>query len=386
VRLASLIASGLLLVAPGGAHGRQPGAVLVVGSAPPPVMAATLRELSAARVTAVELGLQEAAARAAQRLQQKQRALVGRVEAAIDRARDLFYGVRLSDAEGLLAATLEQDSVALAVSGRLDLLRRLQVWRGVCLAQAGRDGQAREAFAAARLIDGALDQTSLPPRVVRIYRQAVRQVEHRPRGALVLRVRPSSAVVTVDGRPGPSAVVRLPYGDHWVVAEALGYRPTARRVHLDDVEVSVDLDLPLAAPEELRVQLDALYSRRQLDLTRPQLVQLLGRAYGATEVLLVEQGGQRRSLIFTRYRCLDGRVAGRSEVRTAAAEVQAAVRAAMSDLWLLPSGAPRPRPPIYKRWWFWTSLGVVAGGVAAAVIATQVGGGPDTYTLRLRPR
>ena len=41
--------------------------------------------------------------------------------------------------------------------------------------------------------------------------------------------------------------------------------------------------------------------------------------------------------------------------------------------------APRPQPltrarPIYKRWWFWTAIGVVAAGSAAAVIATQAGG------------
>jgi hypothetical protein len=32
---------------------------------------------------------------------------------------------------------------------------------------------------------------------------------------------------------------------------------------------------------------------------------------------------------------------------------------------------PPPRRPIYKRWWFWTGLVVVAGGVAATVLATR---------------
>jgi tetratricopeptide (TPR) repeat protein len=34
-------------------------------------------------------------------------------------------------------------------------------------------------------------------------------------------------------------------------------------------------------------------------------------------------------------------------------------------------GRPKRRPPVYKRWWLWTLVGVVlAGGVTAAVIAT----------------
>ena len=47
-----------------------------------------------------------------------------------------------------------------------------------------------------------------------------------------------------------------------------------------------------------------------------------------------------------------------------------------APLKLVPTGAqPRPRPaspPFYKRWWFWTAVGVVvAGSVTAAVIATR---------------
>ena len=40
---------------------------------------------------------------------------------------------------------------------------------------------------------------------------------------------------------------------------------------------------------------------------------------------------------------------------------------------------PKPQPPsrskpLYKRWWFWTAVGVVVAGSAAAVVATQTGG------------
>jgi len=39
------------------------------------------------------------------------------------------------------------------------------------------------------------------------------------------------------------------------------------------------------------------------------------------------------------------------------------------------SDRPSGSPPVYKRWWFWTVIGVaVAGAVTAGVVATQVGG------------
>ena len=40
-----------------------------------------------------------------------------------------------------------------------------------------------------------------------------------------------------------------------------------------------------------------------------------------------------------------------------------------------PSGAERGDEPVYKRWWFWTAIGVVAAaGVASAVLISRGGG------------
>jgi hypothetical protein len=42
-------------------------------------------------------------------------------------------------------------------------------------------------------------------------------------------------------------------------------------------------------------------------------------------------------------------------------------------------GRPAPSPPIYERWWFWTGIAVVAGGVTAGVLFLPGGGGvPDS--------
>jgi tetratricopeptide (TPR) repeat protein len=57
-------------------------------------------------------------------------------------------------------------------------------------------------------------------------------------------------------------------------------------------------------------------------------------------------------------------------------EIVVALRAlALAPLQPLPPARP-PATPIYKRWWFWTVIGVVvAGGVTGAVVATQRGEG-----------
>lgn len=36
--------------------------------------------------------------------------------------------------------------------------------------------------------------------------------------------------------------------------------------------------------------------------------------------------------------------------------------------------AAPPSRPFYKRWWFWTAVGVVVAGSAAAIVASQTGG------------
>lgn len=42
------------------------------------------------------------------------------------------------------------------------------------------------------------------------------------------------------------------------------------------------------------------------------------------------------------------------------------------------AGSAVSRRPIYKRWWFWTAIGVVAAGTTAALLATQLGGDDRT--------
>ncbi len=39
-----------------------------------------------------------------------------------------------------------------------------------------------------------------------------------------------------------------------------------------------------------------------------------------------------------------------------------------------PAGGAKTSRPIYKKWWFWTAIGVVAAGVTAGVVASQTGG------------
>jgi tetratricopeptide (TPR) repeat protein len=42
---------------------------------------------------------------------------------------------------------------------------------------------------------------------------------------------------------------------------------------------------------------------------------------------------------------------------------------------------PEPEKPVYKKWWFWTGIGVAAVGGTAAIYATQSGSSPPDTSL-----
>ena len=42
---------------------------------------------------------------------------------------------------------------------------------------------------------------------------------------------------------------------------------------------------------------------------------------------------------------------------------------------------PGPEPPVYKKWWFWTTIGVAAVGGSVAIYATQNGSSPPDTSL-----
>jgi hypothetical protein len=171
------------------------------------------------------------------------------------------------------------------------------------------------------------------------------------------------------------------------VVTAIGYLPVARRVTISEKPVSLRLNLERAPRSVVARQVEVL--RREGQLKRLQrrsgVAAALGRLEGLAEVLIVEE--ERHLLSFVRLRSADGVVLARHRVKKGD---EAAVRGALAALW--PSAAPAEdgdrapaSVPVYKRWWFWTLIGVaVVGGTVGGVVAATSGGG-ETYTFKVGP-
>jgi hypothetical protein len=115
---------------------------------------------------------------------------------------------------------------------------------------------------------------------------------------------------------------------------------------------------------------------------------VLGRLEGAADALILQrdQPAKGRVLLsFVRVRCLDGQIIGQRAETADAGQEASVARRALLGLWPPPAVPARQveSRPIYKRWWFWTTIGAaVVGGTVAAVLATA--DWKDTYTFRVQ--
>lgn len=351
--------------------------MLLVSGAPPDVATAVERQLKKRKVEAIRWserpgGQQESVLA---------RALIQQVEATLRRAEELFYKVQHRQASNLLSEEIRRSGKALAQAGRLDLLRQLHLWRGVCLIKGGdADAAARKAFLQALLLDRKpLDAARFPPQVIDAFAGAVRELSQRPRGALSIKVETAGARISIDGRLAPQKRIELPVGAHWVVVEALGYMPAVRRVMVSEKPSEARFTLEEAPPSVARRQLE---QERDLDRTRPAVARLLARLAGAQEVVILSSPKGRLRLV--RLRAADGRQLGRFESSQPAAEkLEATVGRAVMELW--PPKVASQETPLYKRWWLWTIVGVVVvGGTVGGVLAATSGDDPTpSYTLRV---
>jgi len=364
--------------------------VLVLGSPSGPVERALLGGLRQRRLGIVRAAAFGPAAEAAD----PDEAVVKRVEANLGRAQKLFYAVRIVDAAELLEQQIRAASFTLARARRLDLLRALHLWDGVCLLKKGDDRGARGAFASAVLLDERPpDDVRFAPVVITTFAEVRKELERQPRGLLVVQVTPRTARVTVDGRPLLAESARLSPGRHWIVAEGLSHLPTVRELHVAGGQTArLALTLHPADRQLVRRQLHALAARGELDALAPEIALALCRMQDADEVLLAREGrdGGRLRLSFTRLSCASGKTLGKQEETTAPDRAERAAQHALATLWPVTPGGPganaKTTTPVYKRWWFWTLIGLgtaaAVGGTVAGVLATR---GPDTYTIRMSP-
>jgi hypothetical protein len=177
------------------------------------------------------------------------------------------------------------------------------------------------------------------------------------------------------------------------VAEALSHLPTARELTVaPGATARLALALYPADRQLVRRQLHALAARGELNVLAPEIALALCRVHGADEALLAREergGGGRQRLSFTRLSCASGKILGRQDETAPPDRAEGAAQHALATLWPVAPATPPAAArttPVYKRWWFWTVIGLGTGAaVAGTVLGVRAARGPDTYTIRMSP-
>jgi hypothetical protein len=110
--------------------------------------------------------------------------------------------------------------------------------------------RAREAYLRAAVLapDRVLERRRYQPLAIASFQLAAAEVKQRPRGNLLVRARPNASI-TIDGgavQPPPASASNLPYGEHFVRVEEVGYQPWSAVVTLS--MPTLEMDVPGTAP------------------------------------------------------------------------------------------------------------------------------------------
>ena len=312
-----------------------------------------------ARRVLVERGVAIAESGADARAQGKARtAAASRFGKAIETARGAYLTEKYDDAIAALEAVEQSELGTLLESpqGRA-LLVDLNMWVGALHYAAGRTSDADRRFRLAVSLDASarLDGALWPPDYVKRFENAAKRT--LASGAIVVESEPPGASVQIDGRDaGSRAPVtnRPTAGWHYVFVIRLGHARHAERVQLDAGGViTVTAQLGVASAAQLAV-----------DASNAMVVAYPGEPSHAARVIAAAAGAGRVAVVTA-----DGVVVyganGKALARATGSTIASSVDAAFSQL------EPRKRgggksgaaAPIYKRWWFWAGVGVVAGSV-----------------------
>lgn len=268
------------------------------------------------------------------------------------------------------AERLVQDrcAVLISVQSLIDVL----LARAKLQAELGRKRGARETLrrAVALAPSSLLDPGTFPPAMQRMHRELKRALKSAPSGLLAVTSAPAGLKVFVDGveRGRSPLQLRVPAGPHLVAAG----EPGASQASLIELDAGGRRELVLPVPRMA---------------SEEQAWKEVGRLRGVQWVVAVRlrgEGSSRRVLLrlvpvaagFS-SRLLEGQAG--QELGASAEALAERVPAAMGDEG--PSGGGGSSTSIFKRWWFWTAVGVVAvgAGTTTAILLSR-----DEPGVRLR--
>lgn len=297
--------------------------------------------------------------------------------------------------EGQVSALLQQAKVAsqrFAESEALSLLNKAeQLVRGrvrelleprmlldVLLARArllgelGRTATAREVLTRIATIAPQLelDAGTFPPAMQRLFKQVKSASQGEPPARLRVDSVPRGAEILVDGvlRGRAPITLQLPRGEHLVAAGRRG----ASRAELIELTGQEQQTLSLVVPRLARddEQLKAVGVRQGVEWVATLRFAAEAGSRRLVARLVASHAGSPPSLL----RSKEG-LALAASVRDLAQQIAAATEGGA------PAEPTSGGKPFFKRWWFWTVVGVVAAGagVTTAVLLSR-----DDPGVRLR--
>ncbi len=293
----------------------------------------------------------------------------------------------LPTAQRQLRAAVETLSKVLPFIKKNELAEAMLAF-GVALCEAGDKKGCRAQFQRLLVwrIEQKYDPSKYPDKHVGIFEEVRKETEKAKRGSLEIRSDPPSAQAYVDGKyvgVTPAFAEGLIVGEHFITLKREGYhkavQPTTVSAKVQGlIEMKLERSAKFLLVEEALRAVEREVGRERLDPDVDNLKEVLFldhavfiRAQRTTPgkiriaAHLYDLRSRRRLVTQTRE-VLDGEaeklLAGQGTALYTNVRYDADLETPADEP--LPQLRRAPQP-VYKRWWFWTIIGVVAVGVGA---------------------
>jgi len=230
-----------------------------------------------------------------------------------------------------------------------------------------------------------INRDTLPRGFLRLLRKARRAVKNLPRGQFLLQTRPSGAAAFLDGRfidRTPIDLDGVPAGTHYLTIRKRGYLKQAVVIRMSPVRKKVDLEFALKRSRKY-ILLEQALVRSWPDFGKARAtpaMQEIKTLLLIDQIVLVKPkvpGSQGVRIEACLYDLRTGNLLKRlgatlKKPKYRARKFADALYAGVRYDGSIPDPGKQKAPdaggptPIYKRWWFWVSIG-------AAVVATTIG-------------
>jgi hypothetical protein len=322
-------------------------------------------------------------------------ALIDKAYKDFQEGKRLYGQLSLEEAIRSLSASVRgyREGIASLRENRFLLLSHLYL--GIALTILGKEAEGEKYIREMIVLDPQrkgqkLSAREFSPRILDLHRAMTEDLLRQPMGEIIVESQPEGATVIFDGvvqKTTPLRIAEVPVGEHYIVLERSGYRQYSKRLNVE------------AGPNLLNVTLNewrpfAPYAAARR--SEPAGIDRLGRiadSLGAHVLVLADltpgSGGgalltgqlfDARTMEFSRIERADAIPGGvdaagdelaRKLLRHVTRDGSVLADLAEPSLPAEPDATPPERfqeavkgGGIFRQWWFWTALAVIAGGGA----------------------